>query len=139
MNRKERNYTALAAIFMLLAVGLGALGAHALENVLSPERLDSFTTGVRYQAWHALGLLLVQLLPSVVLSGKTKVTVSRLFAAGIICFSFSIYLLSLRDVFDIGAAAAFLGPVTPIGGLLLMAGWAVTAVGVLLPKKSYPA
>lgn len=138
MNRKERNFTALAAIFMLIAVGLGALGAHALENVLRPEQLGSFTTGVRYQAWHALGLLFVQLLPSDVLSGKTKVTASRLFTAGILCFSFSIYLLSLRDVFDLGAASTFLGPVTPVGGLLLMAGWAVTAVGVLRAKKSDP-
>ena len=136
MNRKERNYTALAALFMLLAVGLGALGAHALENVLSPERLESFNTGVRYQAWHALGLLFVQLLPSAVLSGKNKLAASRLFAAGILCFSFSIYLLSLRDVLGIGAISAYLGPVTPIGGLLLMAGWAVTAVGVLRQKTT---
>lgn len=121
---------------MVLAVTLGALGAHALQSVLSPERLASFQTGVRYQAWHALGLIAVQLIPEAALSGKSKLAVSRLFAAGIVCFSFSIYLLAVRDILGIAAAAPILGPITPIGGVLLIAGWAVLFVSLIRRKGS---
>ncbi len=119
---------------MATAVALGALGAHALQSVLSPERLDSFETGVRYQAWHALGLLATQLIPESSLSGKSKRSISRLFGAGIICFSFSIYLLALRDVLGIAAAAPILGPITPVGGLLLIAGWTVLFISLIRRK-----
>lgn len=119
---------------MATAVALGALGAHALQSVLSPERLDSFETGVRYQAWHALGLLATQLIPESSLSGKSKRSISRLFGAGIICFSFSIYLLALRDVLGITAAAPILGPITPVGGLLLIAGWTVLFISLIRRK-----
>lgn len=133
--KSQKNWAALAALLMALTVVLGALGAHALERVLEPAQLDSFNTGVRYMAWHALGILLVQLLPVHFASAKVQLWTSRLLLAGIICFSFSIFLLNLRFLLGIEKLAAVLGPITPIGGLLFIAGWLVLAIGILRSKS----
>jgi len=95
-------------------------GAHSLEAVLSSEALDTYQVGVRYHFYHALGLLLVALLlhfgrkPLLLWSGW-------LFFAGILCFSGSLYLLSLREWLNL--SISWLGPVTPLGGFLLILGW----------------
>lgn len=115
---------------MAIAVVLGALGAHTLEQMLEPQKLASFQTGVRYQAWHALGLLLVQLIPAGWISTPSHLWTSRLMTGGILAFSFSIYLLNLRDLLGMAWAAPVLGPVTPLGGLLLIASWLILAVGL---------
>jgi len=102
-----------------LAVIFGAFGAHALKKVLTEELLRSFETGVKYQMYHALALLLL---------GTTMEPDSSLanlagwcFLIGTFLFSFSIYGLCLSDAK--GAKWRFLGPVTPLGGLLLVLGW----------------
>ena len=105
----------IASVFGLISVVLGAFGAHALKRVLDPDRLASWETGVRYQMFHALALLAVGLL--LAKDWPLKPTL-WLFTLGTVLFSGSIYLLALR----IGPGA-WLGPVTPIGGLLLIAGW----------------
>jgi len=101
----------LGAGFMFLAVGLGAFGAHALKSRLEPDLLAAFEVGVRYQVYHALALLLLA-----ALRGPSKA--AWCFTAGIIVFSGSLYLLSLTGVRRWGA-------VTPIGGLLFLAGWLI--------------
>lgn len=104
------------AIFGALAIVFGAFGAHALKKVLNEDQLKSFETGVKYQMYHALVLLLIGfnvVNPSFLLGGS--------FILGIILFSFSIYGLVLSDAK--GKKMRFLGPVTPIGGLLLVLGW----------------
>jgi len=106
---------ALASIFGLLSVLLGALGAHALKKILEADALASWETGVRYQLAHALALLAVGLLMDRGLQLKPTMI---LFTAGTVLFSGSIYLLCLK----IGPGV-LLGPLTPVGGLLLMAGW----------------
>ena len=120
MNADARWILALAALLIVLATALGAFGAHGLEKVLTPERLDVFETGVRYQFYHTLGLLglgaVALLRPSRGLRLAAKLVV-----AGIVVFSGSLYALTF------GAPAA-LGMVTPIGGLLLMLGWALFAL-----------
>lgn len=128
---KYRIFAGWAAILMAVAVMLGALGAHALQKVLEPEQLQSFETGVRYQAWHALALLAIQLIPPGWISSKTQLWTSRLMVGGIFAFSFSIYLLNLRELLGMPWAAPVLGPITPIGGLLLIAAWVLLAVGLL--------
>jgi len=110
-----------AIFFAVTAVALGALGTHALKEALTASQLDSFETGVRYQLFHAIALLLLALNTDKFNQHMRKSLI--LMTAGICCFSFSIYLLSIQDV--IGIPLAFLGPITPMGGLLLISAWLV--------------
>lgn len=111
----------------MIAVILGALGSHALKEVLSPEQLGSFTIGVRYQMIHVL-LLMVVLLTSYFEEG-IKLTSFWLTMVGILLFSGSIYLLNLQQL--LGVKLSFLGPVTPIGGLFLITNWGYLALKAL--------
>jgi uncharacterized membrane protein YgdD (TMEM256/DUF423 family) len=115
----ERKFLITGSIAVLIAVILGAMGAHALKQSLPAEQLMSFETGVRYQIYHGLALLIISIIPS--LSRQAKNIVYYLFVMGMILFSFSIYMLSTTAI--TGLNVSFLGPVTPIGGLLLITGW----------------
>ena len=108
----------------MIAVILGALGSHALKEVLRPEQLESFTIGVRYQMTHVL-LLLVVLLTSY-FDEDVKQTSFWLTIIGILLFSGSIYLLNLQEL--LGVKLSFLGPVTPIGGIFLITNWGFLAL-----------
>ena len=101
------------------AVALGALGAHTLKEVLTENQLHSFETGVRYQLFHALALLVLAL-NAKKFNHHLKKSLT-LMSVGICCFSFSIYLLSIQEA--AGISSSFLGPLTPIGGLLLISAW----------------
>ena len=118
----ERRFFILGAIFALLAVILGAFAAHFLSAHLEPSKVSSFDTGVRYQFYHALALFVVALWQKHSTSSLLR-WAGWLFVAGILCFSGSIYLLATRAVS--GLDVAWLGPVTPIGGLLFILGWAL--------------
>ncbi|WP_277111388.1 DUF423 domain-containing protein [Chryseobacterium taklimakanense] len=109
----------IGAVYGLLSVILGAFGAHAFRKILSPERLESFETGVRYQMYAAFFLLIV----GYILKFETKSEnwISWLMIFGTLLFSFSIYLLAFQDYF--GVNLKFLGPITPIGGLLMIISW----------------
>lgn len=126
----NKTLTITASIFALLAVVLGAMGAHLLENHLSPESLNSFETAVRYQMYHAIVLLVLGLTNKI----NSKL-ISGLFIAGICLFSGSIYLLSTRSLLNIGDIS-FLGPVTPVGGLLLMSAWVILIIRVAQQKAA---
>ncbi len=122
----------IAALLGLVGVVLGALGSHALKALLAPEALESFEVGVRYQMLHALLLLAVEALP--ILSERYKRIIGRLVVSGVLTFSGSIYLLSTRAIS--GLDLSFLGPVTPVGGLLLIAAWVmlIRATFTYLPR-----
>ena len=111
----------VAIFFAVTAVALGALGSHALKDTLSDSQLHSFETGVRYQLFHAITLLILALNPEKFNHHLNKGL--KLMTAGICFFSFSIYLLSIQDA--IGVSLSFLGPITPIGGLLLICAWLI--------------
>jgi len=111
----------IAIFFAVTAVALGALGAHALKDILSDSQLHSFETGVRYQLFHAITLLILAL-NTEKFNHHLKKSL-KLMTTGVYLFSFSIYLLSIQDV--IGISLTFLGPITPIGGLLLITSWAL--------------
>jgi uncharacterized membrane protein YgdD (TMEM256/DUF423 family) len=123
------HYIKTGAIFAGLAVLLGAFGAHTLREQLAPDQLQVFETGVRYQFYHSLAIILCG-----VLAGKFNVRPSvLLFSGGIILFSFSLYLLSCRQLLGIDSWS-WLGPVTPIGGLLFISGWGMMVVNVKMRK-----
>ncbi|TYB79265.1 DUF423 domain-containing protein [Bizionia myxarmorum] len=107
---------ATAALFGMLSVIFGAFGAHALKKTLSAEQLQSFEVGVKYQMYHAIVLLVLGFNYT-----NLSPAIYWCFTIGILLFSFSIYGLVLSD--SRGKKLRFLGPITPIGGLLLVIGW----------------
>ena len=109
----------MGALFGLLAVVFGAFGAHALKKKLTPELLHSFETGVKYQMYHAIVLLLLGF--NLGFDNALDAAIVNCFIFGTLLFSYSIYALCLSAAK--GEKLRFLGPVTPIGGLLLVAGW----------------
>ncbi|MEI7486770.1 MAG: DUF423 domain-containing protein [Chryseobacterium sp.] len=112
------------AVYGMLSVILGAFGAHALKKTLSVERLESFETGVRYQMYAAFFLLIVGYILKFETSSEKWVSI--LMIAGTMLFSFSIYFLSLKDY--LGANLKFLGPITSLGGLLMIISWGMLIV-----------
>ncbi len=118
----ERLFFLVGSISALIAVVLGAFGAHGLKGRLTPEMLNAFEVGVRYQMYHALALLAAAWALS--RWPRAEVTVAGwLFVAGTIIFSGSLYLLSLTGVRWIGA-------ITPIGGMAFLLGWLSLVWGV---------
>jgi Uncharacterized small membrane protein len=109
------------AVYGMLSVILGAFGAHAFKKILSVERLESFETGVRYQMYAAFFLLIVGYILKFE-TGSEK-WISWLMIFGTILFSVSIYFLSFQDYW--GVNLKFLGPITPLGGLLMIISWAM--------------
>lgn len=108
---------------MALGVLFGAFGAHALKSSLSPEMLEVYKTGVDYQFYHSLGLLLIGLI-GFRIESKWINWSGILLIAGIILFSGSLYALSITGI-------KVLGTITPIGGLAFVAGWICLAIGIL--------
>ena len=127
----KRKLIITAAILGMIAIILGAFGAHALKKVLSIEQLVTFETGVRYQMYHALFLLFIGLMDNV--TEKTKKTICFLVVFGVILFSGSIYLLATNDLtaFDFKS----IGFLKPIGGLLLIMAWGVLLMNIMQKKS----
>ncbi len=109
----------IGALYGLLAIIFGAFGAHRLRKSLSVEQLKSFETGVQYQMYHAILLLILSF--NLNLQSPLESNMIYCLIIGTFLFSFSIYGLILGAVN--GRKLKFLGPITPIGGLLLIAGW----------------
>ena len=114
---------ATGSVLCGLGVILGAFGAHGLRARLSPEMLVVFETGVRYHLIHALGLLAVAWAASR-WPGSYASIAGYLFVAGIFIFSGSLYVLAITGI-------RWLGAITPIGGVCLIVGWGLLAVGVI--------
>jgi uncharacterized membrane protein YgdD (TMEM256/DUF423 family) len=118
----NRNILLAGAVFMALGVLFGGFGAHALKKILSPDMLVVYNTGVEYQFYHALGLLLVGLI-GFRIESKWLNWSGILMIFGIIIFSGSLYALSISGL-------KILGAITPIGGLAFVAGWICLAIAV---------
>lgn len=116
------------AIFGFLAIVFGAFGAHALKKILSEEKVASFEVGVRYQMYGALTLLLI----GIGLDFDMRTARWAFFGIfyGTIVFSGSIYILSFKEYLKADGLKIF-GPITPLGGLLLLVGWACIFLSVL--------
>jgi uncharacterized membrane protein YgdD (TMEM256/DUF423 family) len=113
-----RAVLAAGAVLAGLAVALGAFGAHALRSTLSPEALGWWQTAVQYQMWHGLALVALGA------SGSSPRWPPRLLGGGAVLFSATLYALAL-------GGPRWLGAVTPLGGLLMLAGWASLAAAAL--------
>lgn len=109
----------IGALYGLLAVVFGAFGAHALKKRFTAEQLNSFETGVKYQMYHALVLLMLGF--NLNLETPLEKYIVYCFIIGVFFFSFSIYGLCLSA--SKGKKLRFLGPITPLGGLFLTIGW----------------
>ncbi len=111
----------LGALSALIGVGMGAFGAHGLKNILSPELLAVYQTGVNYQMWHALGLIGIALMRQQFSESKLLIWSGWLMLFGILLFSGSLYLLAILNL-------KWLGMLTPIGGVSFIVAWVLIAI-----------
>lgn len=130
----HKGFFATGAALAALAVILGAFGAHTLKEMVPPESVSTFQTGVQYQFYHAIGLIIVALafekLPS-----KWVNWSARFFISGIILFSGSLYLLvALKATNSVGLSG--LGIITPFGGLFFIAGWLLLVYAAIKETSS---
>lgn len=123
---------ATGVFFGLTAVLLGAFGAHGLEKMIDAKAVESFETGVRYQMYHALFLMILG--GCNLLAYERKKTVYYFIAGGVVFFSFSIYLLAMDEL--LGLDFKKLALLTPLGGILLVTGWLLLGIRVLRQKPS---
>lgn len=119
----DRSFAIIAALLALLAVALGAFGAHALQERLSAADLGTFDTAVRYQMYHALGLFAVAWALGRWPERRLLAWAGGSLLAGTLVFSGSLYLL-------LASGQRWLGAVTPVGGLLMILGWALLALAL---------
>ena len=117
-------FLVLGCIAALLAVAVGAFGAHALKARIAPELMSVYKTGVEYHFYHALGLILVGLAAFHLPESALLRSAGWAMLAGIVLFSGSLYLLSLTGL-------RLLGAITPVGGAAFIAAWALFAVAVI--------
>lgn len=123
----NRTILITAAVLGIIAIALGAFGAHGLKQLISVEAQQTFETGVRYQMYHALLLLFVG--GTTFLSEKAKKTIYALVLVGIVFFSGSIYGLATMDITGVNFKS--IGFITPIGGLLLIIAWVLMMMNFL--------
>ncbi|WP_316815374.1 DUF423 domain-containing protein [Pedobacter nyackensis] len=121
----SRRIILTASLFGAIAVMFGAFGAHSLKNVLSVGALEIWAKGVEYQFYHTFALLFLSLFA--VDHDKLAKWSYIFFTLGIVFFSGSLYLLATREILNIGFLN-FIGPITPIGGLCFILGWALLFV-----------
>ena len=121
-----------AAILAIIAIIFGAFGAHKLKELLTPESLSSFETGVRYQMYHVFLLLFLGVNDGI--SEKVKKSIFYVVLVGILFFSGSIYLLSTSSITEVDFSV--IGVMTPVGGVLLIAGWVLLLRSFININKS---
>ncbi|MFN9492452.1 MAG: DUF423 domain-containing protein [Sphingobacteriales bacterium] len=129
----HRGYIKLGAFLSALSVLMGAFASHLLKKYLGPDGLGTFQTGVQYQFYHSIALLITGILLKRY-PNQLVIWAGRLFVLGIIFFSGSLYLLALLESFK-GIGLGAFGLLTPIGGLFFVAGWILLLVGVPSEKS----
>lgn len=120
----------VGAIFGMLGVMLGAFGAHALKDQLSPYQHQIFDKAVFYQFIHAIALLIIFILQKQLNSSLLNYA-GYAIIAGILFFSGSLYLLACKDLLQLSSFSKIIGPITPIGGLSFIIGWILLIFGIL--------
>jgi uncharacterized membrane protein YgdD (TMEM256/DUF423 family) len=125
MEQPAKIFIFLGSLSAMISVMLGAFGAHALKGRLTPDMLDIYQTGVHYEFYHALGLILVGLVAYHLPKSEYITWSGWLMFAGTVIFSGSLYILSLSGV-------RWLGAITPVGGTFFIVSWLLLAIGVFL-------
>ncbi|AZT85930.1 DUF423 domain-containing protein [Marinobacter sp. NP-4(2019)] len=120
----------IGALLALFAVMAGAFGAHGLRAMVSARGLEVFQTAVTYQVYHSIALILVAILTGMGLHRRLLAAASGFFLAGVVLFSGSLYILVLTDI-------RWVGPVTPIGGVCFMVGWALVLIAGLRRQRDF--
>ena len=124
----NRNFLSIAALLGALSVVLGAFAAHKLKEIVGPDTVAIFETGVRYQFYHVFALLLVALL-SEKITNKWMLWAGNCFITGIVLFSGSLYTLTALKIAE-NNHIKLVGIATPVGGLFFIAGWLFLWIGV---------
>jgi uncharacterized membrane protein YgdD (TMEM256/DUF423 family) len=127
----KRRIVLTGAFIGMLAIVLGAFGAHLLKKYLSVDQLNTFEVGVRYQMYHALFLLFLSTQKDI--AEKTLKTIYNLVVAGVVLFSGSIYVLATKDytLFE----SKIIVFATPVGGFLLIIAWTLLFFTILKRKS----
>ncbi len=120
-----------------ITVALGAFGAHGLEDKVSPERIQIFKLGISYQFYHLIPMFVLYL------KNKDEMFFPKIdswalssFMLGIILFSGSLYLLSIREIVHFGFYMKIIGPATPVGGISFIVGWILMAYSTFFKKPN---
>jgi len=124
MSPMAKLWLTVGSVGMLLAVAMGAFGAHALKKTLTPDLMAIYETAVHYHVYHALGLIAIGLLALHLPATALLRWAGVLMAAGLVLFSGSLYALSLSGI-------RWLGAITPIGGTAFLAAWSLLAAAVM--------
>lgn len=124
MSPMAKLWLTVGSVGMLLAVAMGAFGAHALKKTLTPDLMAIYETAVHYHVYHALGLIAIGLLALHLPATALLRWAGVLMAAGLVLFSGSLYALSLSGI-------RWLGAITPIGGTAFLAAWLLLAAAVM--------
>ena len=125
----QKLFLSIGAILGGLAVALGAFGAHGLKKIVSPETVATYQTGVQYQMYHALALLIIGVLSERYMSSFVNYA-GLFFLAGIVCFSGSLYLIVSMQAMNKVIPGA-IGIISPIGGLFFIIGWILLLAGII--------
>jgi uncharacterized membrane protein YgdD (TMEM256/DUF423 family) len=120
----QNKWLVIGALLAMFGVMLGAFGAHALKPILEANaRIDTFDTAVKYHFYHALGLIIIGVLEKYFVEEKSLQYAGWLMLMGVLVFSGSLYILCITNL-------TFLGAITPLGGVAMIASWALVAFAV---------
>lgn len=126
MNSFQKKDFIIGISFIILAVILGAFGAHGLKGKITPEKIESFETGTKYLMYHGFGFLFLSNIQEKLNENLKQIRIVMLL--GISFFSGSIFLLSTQSI--TGLEFKFLGPITPVGGLMLIISWTLLLIKI---------
>lgn len=124
----QRKYVTIGALLMLIAVALGAFGAHVLEPIIGEKSIGTYETGVHYHMIHGIGMILAAFAAGLGGEERKLLWANRLFLLGIILFSGSLYLLAVTGW-------KWFGPITPLGGVSFIVGWLMLVLAVRGKRK----
>jgi len=124
LNKTSKNFFAVGAFLMALAIAIGAFGAHGLKAIVTPEMLKIYHTGVEYHFYNTLGLFALAVLLNFKQNIKKLVISCWLIVIGLLIFSVSLYFLVILNI-------PILGAITPIGGTLLIIAWLLATYSII--------
>lgn len=131
---KSDRFLPIGLILLITGILLGALGAHALQKHLSAQQVESFKTGISYQLLHSVLFIAFGLFQRLTKAADTFSTGLYIVLVGVLMFSVSIYVLSTFPIH--GISVKWAGPVTPLGGVLMITGWSIVLIRVMMSKNS---